>query len=153
MKTFRRITAFVSVLAMMLTLGTVTAFASSGNPSTYASQYISATSWSVSHSTGTTFVVSYAVIAKDYFADVGATKVQIFRSSDGANWTLMRTYNHTLVSGMMAHNVMNHTYDIEYEGVANYYYRAKVFFWVGDGTNGEERAVYTTTVGLPVNTP
>lgn len=153
MKTQTKITALFCALAILFSVGVSPVSAASGNITPYGSAYINATSWSVGGSAGTTFVVSYAINATSVFTDVGATKVQIFRSSDGANWTLMKTYNYLLVENMMGHNTPNHTYTIEYDGVANYYYRAKIFFWVGDGTNGDERTYYTTTVGLPVNNP
>lgn len=151
MRLHNKITAIICSLAILLSVGVSPVSAASGSIAPYGSAYINATSWDIGDSVGTTFVVSYAINATSVFADVGATKVQIFRSSDGANWTLMKTYNYTLVEEMMGHNKMNHTYTIKYDGVANYYYRAKVFFWVGDGTNGDERTYYTTTVGLPVS--
>lgn len=83
-------------------------------------------------------------------ADIGVLRIRLYESTDNINWTHVKTYLHTTYTQMLDHGT-GHSMDyVFYDGDHQCYYKAYVTIYAGDGTNGDNRYVWTPVVqGTP----
>lgn len=132
MKRFVRYVSFVLVFSLLLA---VPAYAT-GNR---ASSFFSYTNAYLSKGSGTTFHVSYHVIATGVMEKLGVSSIKVQESSNNSNWSTIATY-----SNLTKDNAYAHDGYITCTGTANKYYRAVVEFYAKDGT-GIGTKIYTTS--------
>ena len=70
--------------------------------------------------------------------ELGASEIKIQRSSDGVNWTTMKTYTKESYSNLICENTGSHAACVSYTGTAGYYYRAKITLYAKKGTGSAE---------------
>lgn len=79
-------------------------------------------------------------IAGTYVMDrIGATEIYLYESSDGINYSLVKSYRYTNYSNMMAYNESAHASYMTYTGNANYYYKAYICVYAGRNGGGDSR--------------
>lgn len=76
--------------------------------------------------------------------ELGALSIKIYESTDGTNWTWMKTFKHNTTSGMLSYNDDYHSGYVSYNGVAGRYYKAYVCIWGGKDGQGDTRYFYTS---------
>ena len=75
---------------------------------------------------------------------IGASEIEVYRSSDKENWTKMRTFEMDDYPAMIAENTSAHTGYVTYNFAnSGYYYRACVTFYAKNSTGIGKRFVYT----------
>lgn len=75
---------------------------------------------------------------------IGASEIEVYRSSDQSNWTKMKTYTMANYPEMVDENTCSHTGYVTYTGATSgYYYTACVTFYAKNSTGSAERYVYT----------
>ncbi len=80
-----------------------------------------------------TFAACFDVTGTHTMDKIGASVLKIQRSSDGENWTTMKTYRMEDYPGMICENTFQHDYYFYYTGTAGYYYRMYVVLYAEDG--------------------
>lgn len=91
--------------------------------------------YAVSSTTTTTrFQVVFDVTALGTMYELGTNYIEIQRSSDGQNWTVMRTCTPSDYPQMLEYNTFTHVDYISYTGTKGYYYRAYVEFYAKNST-------------------
>lgn len=88
----------------------------------------------------------YRVTGTQRWADLGVITIQLYESSDNTNWSWVETFIYTDYEQMLGHNT-GHIIDyVPYEGTPGKYYIACVCIWGGDGTTGDSREYWTSSV-------
>lgn len=143
MKRFIRIIAMLTVLATMVVMPVWAEAANSR-----ASSFFGSSNVYLYKLSGTQFEVWFNVTATGGMDELGASEIKIQRSSDGENWSTMRTYIKEVYSNMTDTNTSNHASYFTYTGTAGYYYRAKITLYAknDEGTGYLER--YTAKIKL-----
>ena len=92
--------------------------------------------------------VYFRVAAFDIMDELGASSIKIQRSSDGTNWTTMKTFTKSGYPNLICANTSSHATTVSYTGTAGYYYRAKITLYAKDGTSIGEMVEYTSKLKL-----
>lgn len=140
----KKATALLLTLALLLAAIAIPAGAVTGRSSLYLSYY---RAWLTPES-GAKIDVTIDVQAVDDMDDVGASKVEIWCSTDGGStWSRVRTYLKGLYPELLDHDTYLY-YDtpISYQGTKGYKYYAVVTVYAGDSTGSDSREYQTTTV-------
>ena len=115
-----------------------------------ASAYFAAHNTSL-YKTGTrSFLICFDVIANAaIMQELGVSTIEVERSPDGVNWSLMRTYEATSHSVMICQNTGSHEGYVTYNtGTPGYYYRAYVTFYAKNSAGSAKLFRYTETIQL-----
>ena len=144
MKRFIRIISLALVLATVLT---TTAYAAE-SAAPKASSYFFRSSTYLYKTSSTQFQVWFEITATGTMQKLGAKTVKVQRSSDGVNWTTMKTYNSTDYSNMIVTNDFAHTSYFTYSGTPGYQYRAFVTYYAKNSSGTGEVDEYSETLIL-----
>ena len=97
-----------------------------------------------------TFEVWFDVVGAGEMLEIGAKSILIERSSDGEQWTAVKSYLPAAYPQMIHENT-GIAYDcVTYTGEPGYYYRAYVRCYAKNSTGSGVRYDYAETVYLPV---
>lgn len=118
------------------------------NPEVRASNFFGASDVFISMQTSTQFRVWFEVSALYTMEKVGASEIKVQKSSDGENWTTMKTYSMDDYTNMTCENTGSHTSYVTYTGQTGYYYRAKITLYAENGSGVGEWVRYTSSVLL-----
>ena len=88
--------------------------------------------------------VWFEVDGRNDMDEIGALEIQIYESTDNANWYWVDTYMYTDYPDMLAYNDYSHTGHIEYNGTIGRYYKAYVCVWAGKDGDGDTRYFWTS---------
>lgn len=125
MKRFSQIVCVILVVAICLAVP-----ASALEISPYASGYFLGRSGYLWETSSTSFQVWYEVTAVKTMTKLGVNYIDIERSSDGTNWSVVKTYTKEAYSGLVASNTVNHSGYVTYNNVSSgYQYRAYIQFY------------------------
>lgn len=138
MKRFVKFMCFVLAVIMCLTIP-----AGAEEIAPYASNYFMSYSAYLAAETSTSFEVWFSITALREMDKLGVEYIDIERSSDGSNWTIVKTYDHSDYPSLMATNTAYHSGHITYYNKqAGYQYRAYVHFYAKDGVNSGVLGAY-----------
>lgn len=141
MKRFTRCICLVLVCVMLFS---VTAFAAE-QPAPRGSDFFAASSVYFWNTSGRNYEIWFDVTAVGTMTELGASKIQVQRSTDEVNWTTVKTYNKENYSQMTDTNTAWHIDCVSFTATTGYSYRAIVTLYArnssGTGTMRE-----TTTV-------
>ena len=102
----------------------------------YASNYFMSYNAYLSGETSTSFEVWFSVTALRRMDKLGVEYIDIERSSDGSNWTVVKTYDSDDYPSLMATNTFSHSGHVTYNNKqSGYQYRAYVKFYAKEGVN------------------
>lgn len=87
--------------------------------------------------------VYFSVTGVNYMDEIGALSIQLYESTDGENWTWVKTYRHSTTSGMLDYDDIYHSGHVEYSGTIGRYYKAYVCIWAGKDGAGDTRYFWT----------
>lgn len=80
--------------------------------------------------------------------EIGVTRIEVQRSSNGQNWTTVEAFRCTDYDNMTATNEISHVSYVTYYGTYGYYYRAYVTIIGQKGSVLSSRSIYTDTIYL-----
>ena len=144
MKRFSRIVYML--LAVMMVLAAPAAAIENGD--SRASNFFGSSDVYLQQTTSTQFRVWFEVTALDGMDKLGASEIKVQRSSDGVNWTTMKTYTPSSYANMMDENSGVHVSYVTYTGQTGYYYRAKISLYAENSTGVGEWIRYTSSILL-----
>jgi len=87
--------------------------------------------------------VYFNVSGTGYMDELGALRIELYESTNGTNWDLVKTFNHDTTAGMLSYIDDYHSGYVSYDGVAGRYYQAYVGIWGGKGGQGDARWFWT----------
>lgn len=139
----------IKCICILLALSIVVAipvFAAEGQR---ASNFFMRTGTYLEKVSGTTFEVWFDVTAVGQMDELGVKTIKIQKSSDGSNWSTMKTYSKDNYSQMIDENTFSHCDCVTYTGSVGYYYRAYVVFYAKNDSGTGEYVMYTSTISVP----
>jgi hypothetical protein len=81
--------------------------------------------------------------------ELGVSSIEVDRSPDGENWTLIRTYDADDYSQMIRENTGSHEGCITYRyATPSYYYRAYITFYAKNSAGSGKRFRYTAVLQM-----
>ena len=143
----KRFTRYVCILLSVIMVLSVPA-AAVENAESRASNFFASSDVFISMTTSTQFRVWFEVSALGVMEKVGASEIKVQKSSDGTNWTTMKTYSMDNYSNMICENTGSHTAYVTYTGQTGYYYRAKITLYAKNSSGSGEWTRYTSSVLL-----
>ena len=145
MKRFVRCTCLLLVLSMMLVFP---AFAAE-TAAPRASNFFDSSSVYLCNVSGTSFEAWFQVSAVRGMDVIGAKFIKIQRSSDGSNWTTVKTYSMDSYSNLVDYDTGAHASGVSYTGSHGYYYRAYIQLYAKKGVNIGLMDEYTSKIYIP----
>ena len=96
----------------------------------------------------TKFQAWFEVSALYTMDKVGASEIKIQESSDGENWTTVKTCTMANYSNLIDENSGFHASYVSYTGTAGRYYRAKITLYAKNSTGTGYWTRYTSSIQL-----
>lgn len=93
-----------------------------------------------------TFAACFDVTGTHVMDKIGASLLKIQRSSDGENWTTMKTYRMADYPEMICENTTQHDYYFYYTGTTGYSYRVYVELYAEDSAGTGEWYRYSSNI-------
>ena len=145
MKRFVRCTCLLLVLSMLLAIPALAA--ESAEPK--SSSFFGGSSVYLCNFTGHRFEAWFEVTGVRTMDIIGAKKICIQRSSDGTNWTTMKTFHMDDYPHLVDDNTGMHAAGVSYTGSSGYYYRAYIQLYAKKGVNSATMNEYTSKLYVP----
>ena len=140
MKRFVKLMCLVVIFAMCLAIPV-----GAEEITPYASNYFGSYSTYLSGETNTSFEVWFSVTALRKMDKLGVEYIDIERSSDGSNWTVVKTYDSDDYSNLMTTNTSSHSGHVTYsQKQSGYQYRAYIQFYAKEGNGSASHNAYAT---------
>ena len=147
MKRFIRCTCFVLAMALVMA---VPAFAAEPlNPK--SSMFFGSSSVYLCNVSGNYFEAWFEVTATGGMDVLGANFIKIQRSSDGVNWTTVKTCAKENYPNLVDYNTGFHGAGVSYTATGGYYYRAYIQLYAKKGVNTGYMDRYTSKIYIPAN--
>lgn len=140
----KRFVRYISLFLIVATLLAVPAFAAESR----ASHYIMSTCVYLDQTSSTQFDVWHEIIARGIMDELGAYEIKIQESTDGTNWTTVRTFTPAEEPSMVAVNTLGYTARVTYTGTIGRYYRARLIMFAENSSGRGEVTTYTETLKL-----
>ncbi len=147
MKRFFRCTCFV--LAMIMVLTTPTFAAEVLEPK--SSSFFIKSSVYLCNVSGNSFEAWFNVTGTGTMDAVGANFIKIQRSSDGVNWTTVRTCLKENYLYLVDYNSTGHAAGVSHTGTGGYYYRAYIQLYAKNSSGYGTMDRYTSAIYIPAN--
>ena len=138
MKLFLRSLCLILVISIILA---VPVFATK-EATPWASNYFVYYSTYLYRTTGTEFEIWFDVVGRNIMTELGVNSIILQESSDGENWTSIKTYTPEDYPQMICENTGSHADCVSYTGRPGYDYRAYVTFYAKNSSGFGERYVY-----------
>lgn len=141
----KRFARYIGVLMVAVLVLTSTAFATE-NIEPRGSYYFICSSVYLyrENASDRTFEAWFDVTGTHTMKKIGAQLLKIQRSSDGENWTTMKTYRMEDYPEMICENTFQHDYCFTYTGTSGYYYRTYVELYAEDSSGTGEWYKYSS---------
>lgn len=143
MKRFKS-TYFIKLIALILVLSLISPCAVSAvtteEITPYASKYLSLYSAYVYVTASGQIQVWFDVMGTGTMDEIGALSIMLYESSDGTNWTWLKTFQHDTTSGMLFYGddyISSHV--SRSGGSTSKQYKAYVCVWAGKNGTGDTR--------------
>lgn len=122
----KQLIKFVSLL-LVLTLVFAVPVSAAENTAPYASNFFGSRNAYLWETSSTSFQVWFNVTAVGTMSELGVDYIEIERSSDGVNWSVVKTYSSDDYSNLIAYNTATHSSYVTYANrQSGYQYRAYV---------------------------
>lgn len=141
---FRRLLLLILVFSLLLPTYVTAATPETVQPA--ASYYLSAYTAYICTVGSYDIQIWWDVIGTGTMADIGTLRILLYESTDNINWTHIKTFHHTTFPHMLDHNTDISVNRVSYFGDSARYYKAYVTIYAGDGTNGDNRYIWTPVV-------
>lgn len=147
MKRFIHSICFVLVAVLLLSIPAMAA--ETADPR--ASYYFTSSSTYLCNVSGASFEAWFEVTGTARMEEIGVNFIKIQRSSDGENWTTMRTFSKEDYPHLLSYNSPTHAAGISYTGTRGFYYRAWIQLYAKNSRGWGEMDCYTSKLYIPVN--
>lgn len=147
MKQFVRCTCLL--LAIVMALATP-AFAAEAIESKGSSYFFNSSVY-LCNVSGKTFEAWFEVTGTGTMDTIGVNFIKIQRSSDGSNWTTVKTYAKESYPSLVDDNTTTHAAGVSYTATGGYYYRAFIQLYAKRGVNYGTMDEYTSKIYIPSN--
>ena len=141
----------IRMICMVLVVCLVFAFpvsAESGSQSR-ASLYFAAHDCFLYKVDSSTFEIWFDVTATGMMGELGVSSIEVDRSADGVNWSLIRTYDAEDYPQMLCENTGTHDGYITYRyATPGYYYRAYITFYAKNSSGSGKLYRYTAVMQM-----
>lgn len=137
----KRLIRIISLLLIIAFLVPISTLASENQ--TRASDYLSSYNTYIYPAALGKIQVWFTVTGVNYMDEIGTLRIQLYESTDGENWTWVKTFKHTTSSGMLGYDKVYHSGHVEYSGTIGRYYKAYVCIWAGKDGDGDTRYMWT----------
>lgn len=138
MKRLIKLTCLVLTLSMILALPVAAA-----EEAPYSSRYFGSQSAYLVGVSSTSFQVWFDVTAVSTMSQLGVDSIEIERSSDGVNWSVVKTYTRSGYSNLVANNTVDHCSYVTYSNrQSGYQYRAYVEFYAKNSSGSAKSGMY-----------
>ena len=145
MKRFVKCICLFLVLVMALT---TTAFAAESVMPRASNYFMRYTAY-LYQVTSTKFEVWFSVSAVEGMDELGVRTLKVQRSSDGTDWTTMKTFTREDYPELICEDTSMHSTCVSYTGTRGYYYRAYVEFYAKNSSGTGIYTYYTAAIQLP----
>ena len=106
--------------------------------SPYASNYFMSHNTYLWETSSSSFQVWFSVTAVGTMAELGVNYIEVERSTDGVNWSVVKTYDKEDYSNLVASNTYYHSGSVTYSNrVSGYQYRAYVELYAKNSSGGK----------------
>ena len=146
MKYVLKVLCVVLALSMLLCVP-VAAEASSAR----GSDYFVLTRTFLDQTGSNSFDIWFEVTAKRTMQELGVESIVLKRSSDGNNWTSVRTWLPSVNPHMIRTNTVFHSAPTSYTAATGFYYKAYVTYYAKDSTGRAYYDTWTDILYLPSN--
>lgn len=147
MKRFARCTCLLLAMCMILA---VPAYAAD-TVAQKASNYFGRSSVYLCNISGNYFEAWFDVTGVSRMDAIGVNFIKIQQSSDGSNWTTVKTYTKESYTNLIDYTSTTHSAGVSYTAVGGYYYRAFIQLYAKKGVNSATMNEYTTKIYIPAN--
>ena len=130
MKRFSRILSLLLAVVMVLAVPA----AAMGNENTRASSFFMSSDVYLYKTSSTKFQAWFEVTALGGMDKLGASEIKIQESSDGENWTTVKTCSMANYSNLIDEDTISHVSYVSYTGKTGKYYRAKITLYAKNST-------------------
>ena len=144
MKHVSRIICMLLVAVLLLSIPA----AAAENAEPRASSFFMSTDVYLYQTSSTQFQAWFEVSALGGMEKLGASEIKIQESSDGQNWTTVKTCTMANYSNLICNNTGFHASYVSYTGTTGRYYRAKITLYAENSTGVGERIRYTSSILL-----
>lgn len=107
-----------------------------------ASYYLDAYSAYVYITSSGQVQVWFDVMGTGYMDEIGTLSIKLYESTDGTNWTRVKTFSHENYSSMLAYDDYYHSGHVSYQGSTSKQYKAYICFWAGKEGLGDTRYMW-----------
>lgn len=147
MRRFIRCTCLLLAMAMILAIPAMAAETIDSR----GSQYFMRSSVYLCNVSGNSFEAWFEVTGTGTMDQIGVNFIKIQRSSDGTNWTTVRTYTKESYTNLVTNNAFYHAAGVSYTATGGYYYRAFVQLYAKKGVNSAIMNEYSAKLYIPAN--
>lgn len=144
MKRVSRMVCLLLAVVMVLAIPV----AAMENENARASSFFMSSDVYLYRATSTKFEAWFEVTALGGMDKLGASEIKIQESSDGENWTTVKTCTPTNYSNLIRENTGVHASYVSYTGTVGKYYRAKITLYAKNSTGIGEWVRYTSSIQL-----
>ena len=134
------------LLAATMLLAVPAAAAENAEPR--ASSFFGSSDVYLYQTSSTKFQAWFEVSALYTMDKVGASEIKIQESSDGENWTTVKTCTKDNYSNLICENTGFHASYVSYTGTSGNYYRAKITLYAENSSGFGEWVRYTSSIVL-----
>jgi len=121
---------FISLVCILLAFSMVITPASAAEAVPYGSSFFHAHNVYLSEGSSTSFQIWFHVFAVNQMQELGADYIYLQRSSDGTNWSTIKTYTSANYPNMIAYNTASHSGYVTYSNrQSGYQYRAYIHLY------------------------
>lgn len=135
-----KFTCLVLTLSIILALPVAAAVA---EDAPYSSRYFGSHSTYLVNVSTSSFQVWFDVTAVSTMTQLGVDSIDIERSSDGVNWSVVKTYTRSSYSNLIGSNTADHCSYVTYSNKqSGYQYRAYVEFYAKNSSGSAKSGAY-----------
>lgn len=113
-----------------------------------ASDFIMSTCVYLDKTSSAQFNVWHEIIARGLMDELGACEIKIQESTDGTNWTTVKTFTPEEEPSMVAEDTYAHAGHVTHTGTIGRYYRARLVMFAKNSKGRGEYITYTDTIRL-----
>lgn len=137
----KRFTQIISILLIFSMVCATSVSAEEMAP--YASNYFTAHSTYLTETSSTSFKAWFSITAVGTMDELGVNYIDIERSSNGVNWSVVKTYDKDDYGSFIAFNKAYHSGSVTYSNkISGYQYRAYVEYYAKRGSGTATYGVY-----------
>lgn len=133
----------IKLVALVLALSLIVPFSVSATTNEeaapFASRYLSLYSAYVYVSSSGQVQVWFDVMGTGNMDEIGALRIVLYESSDGTNWSDVKTFRHESTGNMLFYDDDYVSSHVSYQGTYGKQYKAYVTVWAGKNGNGTTR--------------